>query len=79
MLLDPPLVSALLSLSRTLRLPREGATMLEQVAFWAGCSQEDGSFRARASVPPHVARLFERNDQVFDADEVYAIGRELQR
>lgn len=60
MLLDPPLVSAFLSLSRTLRLPREGATLLEQAAFWALCAQEDGSFRARASVPPHVARLFER-------------------
>lgn len=60
LLLDPPVVSALLSLSRTLKLPKENSSWLEQAAFWASSVGPDGAFQARASVPAQVARLFQK-------------------
>lgn len=59
-LLDPPVVSVLMSLSRTLRLPKPDATWLDRAAFWPTCLQADGSFRVGAPVPPAAAKLLSR-------------------
>ncbi|MCB9496584.1 MAG: hypothetical protein H6686_06830 [Fibrobacteria bacterium] len=58
--LDPPVVSCLFSLSRTLRLPREGASWYEQMVFWAANVQEDGSFRIPGKVPAASVKLLQK-------------------
>jgi len=60
LLLDPPVLSALMSLSRTLRLPKDNATWLERAGFWATCVQPDGTFRVSASIPQAATRLLVR-------------------
>jgi len=58
--LDPPVVSALLTLSRTLHLPRPEASWLEQIAFWFRAAQPGAAWSLRCSVPPAAVRLLER-------------------
>lgn len=55
--IDPPVLSALMTLSRTLRLPHEQATWLERAQFWASCARPDGTFSVSAKIPPAAARL----------------------
>lgn len=58
--IDPPVLSGLMTLSRTLRLPHEQATWLERAAFWASCARDDGTFSVSAKIPPAAVRLLTR-------------------
>jgi len=55
--LDPPVLSSLMTLARTLRLPHEKATWLERMGFWAGCVREDGAFSVASRVPSSATKL----------------------
>ena len=58
--LDPPVISALLTLGRTLRLPSPEAGWLEKALFWFRSAGTDASWRLRAPVSPTVAAILSR-------------------
>ena len=60
--LDPPVLSALLTLGRTLRLPRPEANWLETLSFFLRAAAPGTSpvWRFRAPVASHLARVLER-------------------
>jgi hypothetical protein len=58
--LDPPVLSALMTLSRTLGLPRPEAGWLERAAFWFQSARPDGSWDVRCRIPSSSARALAR-------------------
>lgn len=60
--LDPPVLSALFTLGRSLRLPRPEATWPEMLSFFLRAASADPVpvWRFRAPVPPQTARVLER-------------------
>jgi hypothetical protein len=60
--LDPPVLSALLTLARSLRLPRPEATWPEMLSFFLRAASNDAVpvWRFRAPVPPLLTRVLER-------------------
>jgi len=58
--LDPPVISALLTLGRSLRLPQPDATWLETILFWYRAADAHAFWKLRCPVPPQVARLLTR-------------------
>lgn len=59
--LDPPVVSALFTLSRTLSLPRPEATWLERIGFWLrSFDVPSGRWTIRCKVHPSCTKALER-------------------
>jgi len=58
--LDPPVLSCLMTLSRTLQLPSPGASWLERAAFWTAHVEAGGIFRIPSKVPPASTKLLTR-------------------
>jgi hypothetical protein len=58
--LDPPVISALLTLGRTLRLPSPDAHWLETILFWYRATDQHAFWKVRFPVQPAVARLLVR-------------------
>lgn len=58
--LDPPVISALLTLGRTLRLPHPDSNWLETALFWYRAADAHASWKIRVPVQPAVARLLAR-------------------
>jgi hypothetical protein len=58
--LDPPVISALLTVGRTLKLPSPEAGWLERILFWYRAAGPDASWRLRAPTSPAVASVLSR-------------------
>lgn len=58
--LDPPVISALLTIGRTLNLPSPEAGWLETALFWFRSAGADPSWRLRAPIPPAVGTILSR-------------------
>jgi len=59
--LDPPVISALLTLGRSLRLPHPDANWLELALFWFRSVDHQGLWKVNCPVPPAVARVLARS------------------
>ncbi|MEN9307384.1 MAG: hypothetical protein RL173_1316 [Fibrobacterota bacterium] len=59
---DPPVLSALITLGRTLKLPRPDASWMEILAFFLRSAQPGlvAAWQFRAPVPAHVGKVLER-------------------
>ncbi|MBK9579301.1 MAG: hypothetical protein IPK50_18445 [Fibrobacterota bacterium] len=59
--LDPPILSALFTLARSLRLPRPDAPWLEMLSFWfRAVDPSSPHWTLRCTVPPYMAKLLDR-------------------
>ncbi len=58
--LDPPMISALLTLGRSLRLPQPEAAWLEMALFWFRAADHQARWKLSCPLPPAVAKLLAR-------------------
>ena len=65
--LDPPVISALLTLGRSLRLPHPDANWLETALFWFRSVDHHGLWKVNCPVPPAVARMLSRSGVATEA------------
>jgi hypothetical protein len=68
--LDPPVISALLTLGRTLKLPQPDASWLENILFWYRAADAHATWIIRFPVQPAVARLLARAGIAVDGNNL---------